>query len=82
MIAQVQTCIFDHTSKKGYVWSAEVVICQKLTRGTVSQAVLKAAQSQRISFESTLEFQTQEAADKYIYIYTYIYKKKAFGSVP
>lgn len=61
-------CIFDHISKKVYVWPAEVVICQKLTHGTINQVVLKAVQSQRTSFESILEFQKQEAAC--------IYKKK------
>lgn len=62
MTAQVQTCIFDLISKKGNVWSAEVVICQKLTHGTINQAVLKAVQSQRTSFESSLEFQNREIA--------------------
>lgn len=72
MIAQVQTCISDHISKKGYMWSAEVVICQKLTHGTINQAILKAVESQRTSFESILEFQKQEAA--------YILKKKKKAS--
>lgn len=70
MIARVQTCIFDHISKKGYVWSAEVVTCQKLTHGIINQAVLKAVQSQRTSFESILEFQKQEVA--------YLKKKNLF----
>lgn len=65
MVAQVQMCIFDHISKKGYVWSAEVVICQKLTHGTINQAVLKAVQRQGKKYSS---FSKAEAA--------YLKKKK------
>ena len=77
MTAQVQTHVFDHDSKQGYVWSAEVVTCQQLAHGTINQAVLMPVQSQTTSFESILEFQKQDVA--------YLKKKKkkkAFGSVP
>lgn len=66
MVAQVQMWILDHISQTGSVWSAEAVNSQKLTRGTINQAVVKAVQSQR-TLKVFFEFQKQEAAFTYIY---------------